>query len=192
MSLRPSNYATLKDHKAMHNFTSKILTLLIGASLSIQTFAFGAGDDAPIKIQSDSAELNNQKGVSTYTGDVIIVQGDANLKADKVIIYSENNALVKIEAFGSPAHFSREKSLASPQTDGYGKTIIYNKHSQILKLLKEARLQQAQNSFTGDVIEYDTLKGIINAHGNTSSTSETKSRVEIEFHPNQINPAPSK
>ncbi len=185
MSLLPSNYN-------VPNKPVFILTFLFSLLWNTSVMAFGANDNTPIKIQSDRAELNNQKGIATYTGDVIVTQGEATLNAEKVIIYSTNNTLVKIEAFGNPAHFSQEKNADTPKTDAYGETIIYNEQSQILKLIKKARLQQASNSFSGDVIEYNTLKGIVNAHGSpTDSTTQSNSRVEIEFHPNQVSPTPN-
>ena len=177
----------------MYRIFGSVILLLLSGLLSLNAFAFGANDNAPIKIQSDRAELDNQKGIATYTGDVVVTQGDAQLKANKVVIYSEKNALVKIEAYGNPAHFSQNKNLKTPKTDAYGDTIIYTKSTQILKLIKSAKLEQAQNSFTGEEIEYNTLKGIVNARGNpTAEPTKPGARVEIEFHPNQIAPTPKK
>jgi lipopolysaccharide export system protein LptA len=173
-------------------FGSTILLILSGL-FSLNTFALGANDNAPIKIQSDRAELDNQNGIATYTGDVVMIQGDAKLMADKVIIFSKKNVLVKIEAYGKPAHFSQSKNAKTPKTDAYGNTIIYTKSTQILKLIKSAKLEQARNSFTGEEIEYNTLKGIVNARSNpTAEPAKPGSRVEIEFHPNQIAPKSKK
>jgi len=157
---------------------------VMGILFSTFSFAFGSNNNAPIKIQSDSAVLNNQKGIATYTGNVIITQADATMNADKVIIYSNKNILTKIEAFGRPAHFIQKANLKTPETKASGETIVFNNQKQILTLTNKAHLQQGQNSFTGSVIEYNTLKGIINAHSNKNlSPSTPGSRVEIEFHP---------
>ncbi len=62
-----------------------LIALLLGLS-SPHANAFTAGSNEPIRIQSDRAELDEQKGLSTYTGDVVITQGSSVLESDKVIV----------------------------------------------------------------------------------------------------------
>ena len=167
---------------------SKIKTTHIGltsliaialALLPLQLSAFTADGNEPIKIQSDKAELDEQKGVSTYTGDVIITQGTTVLKSDTVVIYNSPEGLVKIEAFGTPAQFSQQDTETSPPTHAYGNTIIYTRADERLTLTENAKLEQGKNTFRGKEIIYNTVTRIVTAQGGEGKAN----RVEIIVHP---------
>lgn len=145
----------------------------------IQASAFNANDNEPIKIQSDRAELDEQKGRSVYSGDVIITQGTSTLRSDKVIIYNDNSGLIKLEAFGTPAHFTQQQEADAQPTHAYGNTIIYTRADEKLTLIKDAKLEQGKNTFRGETIEYNTLSRVVTAQGG----KEESERVEIIVHP---------
>ncbi len=169
-----------KRDKIRHSgwLRTALIALLLGLS-SPHANAFTAGSNEPIRIQSDRAELDEQKGLSTYTGDVVITQGTSVLESDKVIVYSNKEGLVKIEAFGTPAHFTQQQEETKPPTHGYGYTIIYTQADETLTLIKEAKLLQGKNTFRGEKIEYNTVSRVVTAQGD----AETSQRVEIIVHP---------
>lgn len=45
----------------------------------------------PIQIESDNLEVDEQKNVATFTGNVSVVQGPTNLKAGKMIVFYKND-----------------------------------------------------------------------------------------------------
>ncbi|MCP5162985.1 MAG: lipopolysaccharide transport periplasmic protein LptA [Hahellaceae bacterium] len=163
----------------MNNSYIRAIAFLLFTHASSQVLALTSQSDAPIRIQSDTAELNAEKDFAIYKGDVIVTQNGSMLKAEKVIIYRSNGALNKIEAFGDPAQFSQPADETNPEIHAYGKVITYSKDSDTLKLEQNARFVQKNNSITGDVIEYDTQKRIAKASGNKAS----KERVDIIFNP---------
>lgn len=158
---------------------SSFLVAITLALLPLQLSAFTADSNEPIKIQSDRAELDEQKGLSTYTGDVVVTQGTSILKSDKVIVYSNDKGLVKLEAFGTPAQFSQQENESSPITHGYGNTIIYTQADEILTLTDNAKLEQGKNTFSGKEIIYNTVSRIVTAQ----SGEDKNHRVEIIIHP---------
>ncbi len=150
--------------------------------LTLSTFqakAFTAESNEPIKIQSDRAELDEQKGISTYTGDVIVTQGTSKLTSDKVIVFSNNDGLIKIEAFGLPAKFTQQDEKSAEPVHAYGNTIIYTRADEKLTLIDDAKLEQGKNTFRGDHIVYNTVTRIVKAKGNEKNSQ----RVEIILHP---------
>ena len=171
-------YKLIKRNKTVR-LRSLFLVAIASALLPIQLSAFTADGNEPIKIQSDRAELDEQKGLSTYTGDVVITQGTTSLKSDKVVVYSSNKGLTKIEAFGTPAQFSQQENESSPTTHAYGNTIVYTLADENLTLIDNAKLEQGKNTFSGKEIIYNTVTRIVTAQGGKDKTD----RVEIIVHP---------
>ncbi len=158
---------------------ANFLVAITLALLPLQLSAFTAVSNEPIRIQSDKAELDEQKGISTYTGDVVITQGTSALKSDKVIVYNSKEGLIKIEAFGSPAKFSQQDEENSPPTHAYGNTIIYTRADEKLTLIENAKLEQGKNTFSGKEIIYNTVSRVVTADSGEDKTN----RVEIIVHP---------
>ncbi|WP_250657305.1 lipopolysaccharide transport periplasmic protein LptA [Alkalimarinus coralli] len=162
-------------------FKKQLIALIVALStlISTQASAFTANSNQPIKIQSDRAELDEKKGRSIYSGDVVITQGKSILKSDKVIIYSDKSGLIKLEAFGSPAEFSDQQEGEELPTHAYGNTIIYTRNNEKLTLIDDAKLEQGKNTFRGKKIEYNTVSRVVTAQGG----EEKSQRVEIIVHP---------
>ena len=45
----------------------------------------------PIQIESDNLEVDEQKSLATFTGNVSVVQGPTNMKAGKMVVYYKND-----------------------------------------------------------------------------------------------------
>lgn len=146
----------------------------------ISAFAIDPNSHAPIEIESDQATLDDKSGSSTYTGNVIISQGLSRLEASFIIVNSKDRKITSIKATGSPAHFVQQNELKNTSTHGYGSTITYSTEFESLTFTGNARLIQSENSFSGDVIEYDVIKKAIKAKGDESIGS----RVKIQYFPN--------
>ncbi|MFT6906789.1 MAG: lipopolysaccharide export system protein LptA [Oleiphilaceae bacterium] len=142
-------------------------------------FAIDPNSTDPIEIESDQATLDDKTGSSTYTGNVIISQGQTRLEADFIIVSSEDRKITSIKATGSPAHFVQLNDSLNTNTHGYGNTISYSTQLESLTFTGEARLLQDENSFSGEVIEYDVVKKAIKAKGDENIGS----RVKIQYFP---------
>ena len=167
---------------AMHRFQTLISCLCVMMLGAPAALALTAGSTDPIRIEANQASLDDSKGIATYVGRVVVTQGPSKLEADRVVIFTENNQLVRIEAHGNPAHFTQLDTAKAQQTDAYGDQIIYEQREELLKLLHNAKLQQGKNSFQGDMIEYDTINRIVNAKGSEAGDG-TNTRVELIIHP---------
>jgi len=144
--------------------------------------ALGPNRDQPIRVVSDRAELDDQKGLSTYTGNVVITQGVTSLEADKVVIHStEAGQISKLIATGKPAHYQERETPSAPATHAYAETIIYTQADETIKLIKNARLEQNKNSFQGAEIQYHTVNRKVIA--SAGSEPGSGGRVEMIFHP---------
>ena len=169
----------LSKHKKTAHVCSTFLVAITLALAPLQLRAFTADGNEPIKIQSDNAMLDEQQGLSTYKGDVVITQGTTVLKSDKVIVYSSKDGLIKIEAFGHPAQFTQQDDENTAPTHAYADTIIYTRADEILTLIENAKLEQGKNTFSGKEIIYNTVSRIVTADSGEDKTN----RVEIIVHP---------
>jgi lipopolysaccharide export system protein LptA len=143
-------------------------------------YAIDPNSNLPIQIESDRASLNDETGISNYSGNVIISQGLSRLEAENISVNAVNRKIVSIKATGNPAHFTQQDDVLSTGTHGYGEKIVYIASEEILKFFGGAKLVQQDNSFSGEQIEYDIVRKAIKAKGDESIGS----RVKIQYYPN--------
>lgn len=147
--------------------------------LSPFCFAIDPNSTQAIEIESDTASLDDQSGVSIYSGNVIVSQGLSRLEADQIHVNTADRQITTISASGQPAHFVQQDGPASPSTHGYGNTITFIAKDNLVRFSGSAKLVQNENSFSGEEIEYDILKRAIRAKGDESQGS----RVKIHYYP---------
>lgn len=159
----------------------------IVAALVIWSCATVAGGaelqrNQPIYIESDSLRIDDAKGVSVYKGNVIFRQGIDSLKADELVIYSEQRQEIKkIVATGRPARFDHDAASAAEKSWGEAESIEYDASSASLVLSGAARFQQGDNQFSGNRIEYDAERKLVKA----GKVGAAEGRVKIVIQPRQ-------
>lgn len=156
-----------------------ILLLLLLTLMSPRLLAQDSDSEQPVYIEADSAFYDEKTGTSTYTGNVILDQGDLHITADKVIATSNQGKLVKVVAYGKPVRFKQAPKPGKEAISGVAKQAEYLVDREYIILIKEAVVHQGENSYASDRIEYDQINGIVKA-GETTSNSK---RVKIILHP---------
>ena len=88
------------------------LPLLLGVGLLLSganALALPTDRDQPVRIQADSAELDEGKGVAVYRGNVIITQGSLKITGDAVTISQNRQKEVDVfTATGKPAQYEQK------------------------------------------------------------------------------------
>ncbi|WP_421682416.1 lipopolysaccharide transport periplasmic protein LptA [Stutzerimonas urumqiensis] len=164
------------------------LIQLLGASLllaSAAAWALPEDRNQPIRVQADTAELDDRQGVAVYRGDVVITQGTLKITGDTVTITQDDNGEVEIfTAVGKPAYYEQKPSVDEPIVKAYGLTIQYFADNERIVLLDQAKVVQEGNTFEGEKIVYDTQRQIVNA-GRASDADITtpKPRVDMVIQP---------
>lgn len=156
------------------------LLVALGASLALADVALALPGDSeqPIHITADSAQINERKGIATYTGNVELKQGSLHVTADELTIYTQEGEVAFITAEGKLAHFQQLPEIDAALVQAYARTITYYTDKQKVVLEGEAELKQAEDSFRGERIEYDIVDKVVSAEGDESS-----SRVEMVVYP---------
>lgn len=163
--------------------TNSLISAMIIALFALPCFAIDPNSKLPIEIESDSASLDDKSGTSTYSGNVIISQGLSRLEADNISVSTADRRILTINATGTPAHFVQQDGTDTPSTHGYGNSITYVAKDNLLRFSGEAKLVQDENSFSGNLIEYDILRRAIRAKGDQTQGS----RVKIHYYPQSKN-----
>ncbi len=119
-------------------------------------FDAGARDpDAPVEVTSDRLDVNQTDGTAVFTGNVVVVQGDLQLTADRVRVeYSEGEPRVieRIFAFDNVV-------LVSPTETAEGAEAVYELASETVVMTGEVVLTQELNVVSGDVLTIDLATG---------------------------------
>ncbi len=145
----------------------------------MSAYALESDKQQPITIESDSGFYDDKKGLSTYTGKVVIIQGTMRLDADKVVVYLENREIKKMVATGVPVKF--QQTLEAGKEDVHGNSLIaeYYPETELLVMMQKAVVWQGGNSTASERIEYDRVSEIVKA-GQVGSSSK---RVHVILQP---------
>ena len=120
--------------------------------------------EKPIEIEADAAEADDGRGVTIYTGDVIIIQGTMRIDGDVVTIhFDENQDITKVVAEGTPAKFRQKPDGDEEFQNAEAKTLEFYTATDTMVLLGNAVSWQGENRIQAEKIVYDTRLGKVKA-----------------------------
>lgn len=163
-----------------------INTIPLLLSLSSALFSAGAAAlptdrEQPIRVQADSAELDDKQGVAVYRGGVVITQGTLKITGETVTITQTPKGDIDVfTSVGKPAYYEQQPSADKQIVKAYGITIQYYASNERIVLIDQAKVIQEGNTFEGEKIVYDTKRQIVNA-GRANGTSLTTPRPRIDM-----------
>jgi lipopolysaccharide export system protein LptA len=165
------------------------LAMLLGSPVS---WALPSDRDQPIRVQADSAELDEKQGVAVYRGGVVITQGTLKITGDKVTITQDARGDIEVfTAEGNLAYYEQLPAEDKSIVKAYGRTIQYFAPTERIVLIDEARVIQEGNTFKGEKIVYDTARQIVQAgRAQGGSVSKPQPRVDMVIQPKKKPAAP--
>ncbi|MCB1857725.1 MAG: lipopolysaccharide transport periplasmic protein LptA [Gammaproteobacteria bacterium] len=155
-----------------------LLVLSLALSLPIPTGARESDKNQPIFVEADAADINDQSGVSVYSGDVKVTQGTVILNADKVTIIQKAGKTDQVIAEGSPVEF-QQMTDKDELIKARAKKADYYLASELLHMTGDAVLIQGKDSFSSDRITIDRSNGQVKA----GTSAQGKQRVRISIQP---------
>jgi len=168
----------LKAGMYMNKWLLKILFALM-TTFCISAYALESDSKQPITIESDSGFYDDKKGLSTYAGKVIIIQGTMRLDADKVVVYLDNREIQKMVATGAPVKFQQTPEAGKEDVHGNSLIAEYYPETAVLVMMQKAVVWQGGNSTASERIEYDRISEVVKA-GQEGSSSK---RVHVILQP---------
>lgn len=146
--------------------THRLLLLAI-LSCPVLSPALESDSSQPIRIQADAAMVDKLEGTSFYRGNVVINQGTLKVAADEVEIHTLDSEVIQIIATaadepGKLARYEQQINAEKDMVSAQARKITYLVQEERLHLSGTARLEQAGDEFTGDLLYYDLGRGIVN------------------------------
>ncbi|QRY81562.1 lipopolysaccharide transport periplasmic protein LptA [Pseudomonas sp. PDNC002] len=161
--------------------TLPLLFSLAAAIGSSAAWALPTDREQPIRVQADSAELDDKQGVAVYRGDVVVTQGSMKLTGNTVTLKQNKDGDIEVvTSVGKPAYFEQKPAPEKQITQAYGLTIQYFVTQNRVVLIDQAKVIQEGNTFEGEKIVYDTQRQIVNA-GRATGAQVTTPRPRIDM-----------
>lgn len=168
----------------MYNRKFVLVAALLGALLSPAAWAEKADSSKPIELSADRGTLDQNSGVTTWDGNVIVNQGTLQLKADHVVVTRNSAGEQVLLATGKPATFRQKVEGKNEYINGRGNRIDYDSKSGVAVLTGNALVTRGQDSVAGAVITYNTQTELYQVSGsNPKVTGDGKGRVTVILQP---------
>lgn len=141
-------------------------------------YALPSDQSQPIRLSADKALYSESRGLTSYSGNVVISQGTLKINADSLTVNLSNGRNIDSAlATGSPARFEQVVSDEKGLARGQANQIDYNAATGIVTLTGNAKLSQNGASFSGNTIRYSLSAGDVEA------VSGKGQRVELVLPP---------
>ena len=121
---------------------------------AVPAWALRADSEQPIHIRSASAEFDEPKGQAVYGGGVEVRQGTLRLTGERLLVDYQDAKVRRIVATGGPARYRQTLEQDRGLVQGAASTIVYHAGQDRIDLQGAARLTQAGNAVTGELIRY--------------------------------------
>jgi len=165
--------------------------LLLTMLLPLPAAALSTDSSQPMNIEADRVDIDDEKGINTFRGNVVITRGSIRISGDKVVVYRDKNKeLDKIHSTGNLAHFQQTPDNKQVPVISEAEELFYDAVKEILIMRRNGKIIQGGDTFTGDHIVYDSRRNKITAKQTSSSTTSgrSKGRVHITIQPKKTSP----
>lgn len=140
------------------NHSKPFVTFFLGAAfllVSQASFALKSDTSQPINVHSAQQDVDIQKNIVIFTGNVVVTQGSIKINADKVVITRPdgNQGKEVIEGYGNPATFYQMQDNGKP-IRGNSLKMRYQVAEQQLILTGNAYVEQQNSHINANQITY--------------------------------------
>ena len=169
---------------------NKIKSILVSCFIiSISTLSYAESSEnpkinaMPISIDADNQQIDIQKNNMTFSGNVVIIQDNITIKANKVVITEiQSKEDQTITAYGQPVLFEQQvqKNDTHYKITGNADKLIYRVKQNDVTMQGNAQIKQKDNYINSNIINYDVQQRKIEAQ------SDTRQRVRTIIMPEQV------
>ncbi len=117
----------------------------------------------PVQVEADRLEIDEQRDVSVYQGNVLIIQGELRLQADRVEIRGTEGKAEQMLATGKPVKFQSRPAKGGKPVNGEAGRLEYVLNDDLITLSEGAKVTQEQDVFSSERIQYDRKRSLIKA-----------------------------
>jgi len=185
-------FQSVKFYIGRFTILRNIVFLCASLLFTTNAWALSTDKDQPIEIEADSADLDNEKGVTIYRGNVVLIQGSVRMTGDTMTVYFKNDELDNLIMEGKPARYRQLPDDSEIYDEAEALRMEYYELKSLVILIDKASFKQEGLSFSGNRIEYDTEHSKVKARGsikqqsgtgNSGASSSGDERVKIILKP---------
>ncbi len=160
--------------------------VLLALSASPAVHALKSDRDKPMDIEADRVDVDDNKGISTFRGNVHVIRGSMHIRGDVVVVHRDANSEIdNIVATGNDSKRAlyRQRPDNKP-TDVVGQAIRihYDAKKEIVTLKKQGEIQQDKDIFRGNLLIYHAKTDKVSASG-TDKKNGNNGRVRMRLQP---------
>jgi lipopolysaccharide export system protein LptA len=161
-------------------------TRLLGSMLSSLVFCLAfpalaekADRDKPTIIDSQKLDHDEQRQVTTFTGNVVLTKGTIVMRGDLMLLWKDEAGNNYGTVTGNPARFRQKRDGVNEFMNGEAQRLVYNGKDEIVTLIDDATLRRLEgdlvrDQIAGDEVIYDSITEQYRAE---SSRSQQRSRL---------------
>lgn len=173
------------------NRNRHLLGLLLAGSLLLpMAHAEKADRNKPIEITANTGSLDQLKGVTTWSGNVVVIQGTLKLNADHVTVTQDKQGNQTMHATGRIVTFRQKMDGKNEWVEGQSSVLDYTSAIHLAVLTGNARVKRGEDLVIGNVITYNTETELYQVNGGPSS-APNKGRVTVILQPKNATPPSS-
>jgi lipopolysaccharide export system protein LptA len=150
---REAQFASLSVFIRVHQWFRPCLLIILALVSAPSAHALKSDADQPINIRARSVAANEKTGVSTYRGNVVLIQGSLRIEADRLEVTLHDGRTDLIRAWGKPLHMYT-RTDAGEEIRATAARAEYHGKARRLDLYDEVELKRDADVFTGAVVHY--------------------------------------
>lgn len=163
----------------------RINVILLTGLIGVPPAWAADAEKQPVQVEADRLEIDEQRDLSIYQGNVLIIQGELRLQADRVEIRGAQGKAEQMIATGKPVKFQSRPAKGGKPVNGEAGRLEYVLNDDVVTLIDNAKLTQDQDVFSSERIQYDRKRSLIKGGAAVGGT-----RIRMLIQPKDKTPAP--
>lgn len=183
-------FSRLKFYPEQYTALYRILLLSISLCFSVTAWSLATDKEQTIEIEADNAEFDNEMGLITYHGNVLVTQGSIRISGNTLTMHVKNNQPQTLIIQGQPSRFRQLPDNSDTYDEAQAITMKYHQADDLIVLIGNASLEQAGISVHSEQIKYNiTLSKMELGNDNkpqeriAETDSSTDERIKIIIKP---------
>ncbi|MDO5625394.1 MAG: lipopolysaccharide transport periplasmic protein LptA [Pseudomonadota bacterium] len=143
-----------------------LLAAVLAALLAAPALAERADRNQPMHIEADALRYEDQKQLSTFTGNVVVTKGSIVMRGTRLDVHQDaagNQFGTMVGATGQRAFFRQKREGLNEFIEGEGETIEYDGKADTVRLVRRAEMRR----LAGTAL-MDEIKGSVIVYNNTT------------------------
>ncbi len=123
----------------------------------------------PVEVSSDNLDFNQDGGTATFTGNVLIGQGEMRLTAPRVhvIYHKDDDTIERLQATGGVTLVNGSDAAEAARAD-------YNLDTGMIVMRGDVLLLQGDDALTADTVFVDTEAGTARMNGRVKTILQSE------------------